>query len=103
MTAAITIVSSIGEGAYQALAQAFGANIVTPAAAMTAAAFDEPRFYFALAALVLFYLWDIRREYRDVNFAELAVWQRWSAYYAACLAIVVIGNMGNKQFIYFQF
>ena len=77
--------------------------LVTSAAPMTAAAFNEPRFYFALTALALFYLWDIRREYRDINFAELAGWQRWGVYYAACVAIVVIGNMGNKQFIYFQF
>jgi len=103
MTAALTIVSSITETALHPLAQLFGAAPLAFAGKTTIASFGEPRFCFAFAALVLFGLWEIRREYRDINFAELAVWQRWSAYYAACLAIVVIGNMGNKQFIYFQF
>ena len=103
MTAALTIVSSITESVIHPLAQLFGAAPLVFAGKTTIAFFNEPRFYFAFAALVLFGLWEIRREYRDINFAELAVWQRWSAYYAACLAIVVIGNMGNKQFIYFQF
>jgi alginate O-acetyltransferase complex protein AlgI len=103
MTAALTIVSSIAESAAQPFAQLFGAAPLVSVAKMTLATFNEPRFYFALAALALFALWEIRREYRDIDFAQLAVWQRWSVYYAACLAIVVIGNMGNKQFIYFQF
>jgi len=103
ISAALAIVSSIGDSAYQGLAHAFGANPVMSSALTGAASFNEPRLYFALAALALFVLWEIRREYRDISFADLAGWQRWSVYYTACLAIVVIGNMGNKQFIYFQF
>ena len=70
---------------------------------MSASFFNEPRFYFAAATIVLFMIWDLRKEYGDIRFSEFPRWQRWGVYYTACLTILVIGNLGNKQFIYFQF
>ena len=70
---------------------------------MTSSFFNEPRFYLAVAAIALFTTWDWRKEYGEIRFADFPRWQRWGVYYTTCLAILVIGNLGNKQFIYFQF
>jgi alginate O-acetyltransferase complex protein AlgI len=36
-------------------------------------------------------------------FSEKPIWVRWSVYYFFLLAILLFGNFGSKQFIYFQF
>jgi hypothetical protein len=36
-------------------------------------------------------------------FSEKPIWVRWPAYYSLLLAILIFGNFGTKQFIYFQF
>ncbi len=35
--------------------------------------------------------------------SEKQVWVRWPAYYTMILGIVLVGNFGSKEFIYFQF
>ncbi len=37
------------------------------------------------------------------RFSEKPAWIRWPAYYFLLLAILLFGNFGAKQFIYFQF
>jgi len=37
------------------------------------------------------------------RFSEKPVWIRWSVYYFFLVAILLFGNFGSKQFIYFQF
>jgi D-alanyl-lipoteichoic acid acyltransferase DltB (MBOAT superfamily) len=37
------------------------------------------------------------------RFFEKPVWVRWPVYYFLLLAILLFGNFGSKQFIYFQF
>ena len=37
------------------------------------------------------------------RFSEKPAWIRWPAYYFLLLAILLFGNFGSKQFIYFQF
>ena len=34
---------------------------------------------------------------------EKPIWMRWSIYYSMVLAILLVGNFGSKEFIYFQF
>jgi len=34
---------------------------------------------------------------------EKPSWMRWSIYYSMVLAILLVGNFGSKEFIYFQF
>ena len=36
-------------------------------------------------------------------FSEKPIWVRWSVYYSIILSILLFGNFGSKQFIYFQF
>ncbi len=36
-------------------------------------------------------------------FSEKSVWVRWSVYYSMVLAILLLGDFGSKEFIYFQF
>ena len=93
LSTAVSIIGSMSEALYG----------VPQHAAMSISFFNEPRFYFAAAAIVLFMLWDLRKENGDIRFSEFPRWQRWGVYYTACLTILVIGNLGNKQFIYFQF
>jgi hypothetical protein len=35
--------------------------------------------------------------------AENPVWVRWSIYYGSVVLILLLGNFGQQQFIYFQF
>jgi hypothetical protein len=37
------------------------------------------------------------------RFSEKPAWIRWPVYYSLLLAILLFGNFGAKQFIYFQF
>jgi hypothetical protein len=37
------------------------------------------------------------------RFSEKPAWIRWPTYYFVLLAILLFGNFGAKQFIYFQF
>jgi hypothetical protein len=93
---AMMIIGSIGQ-------TVLGLGAPDDGALMGTSFFHEPRFYFAIATVALFGIWDARKEYGDIRFSSLARWQRWGMYYAACLSILLIGNLGNKQFIYFQF
>ena len=36
-------------------------------------------------------------------FSEKPIWVRWPVYYSIILSILLFGNFGSKQFIYFQF
>jgi hypothetical protein len=36
-------------------------------------------------------------------FSQKPIWIRWPVYYSLLLAILLFGNFGAKQFIYFQF
>jgi len=103
VSTAAAIIGSIGHSLYDSAAHLLGAPGQAITAAMTVSFFNEPRFYFAAIAVALFMIWDLRQERGDIRFAEFPRWQRWGAYYAACLTILLIGNLGNKQFIYFQF
>jgi alginate O-acetyltransferase complex protein AlgI len=44
-----------------------------------------------------------RRENIIDWFLEKPIWLRWSVYYSIILSILLVGNFGSKQFIYFQF
>ncbi len=103
VSTALGIIGSIGNAFYSGTAQLLGAPAQPVTAAISAAFFNDPRFYFAVATVVLFTIWDWRKEYGEIRFSDFPRWQRWGVYYAACLAMLVIGNLGNKQFIYFQF
>jgi hypothetical protein len=37
------------------------------------------------------------------RFSEKPVWIRWPVYYFFLVAILLFGNFGSKQFMYFQF
>jgi D-alanyl-lipoteichoic acid acyltransferase DltB (MBOAT superfamily) len=37
------------------------------------------------------------------RFSEMPIWIRWPVYYSFLLAILLFGNFGAKEFIYFQF
>jgi D-alanyl-lipoteichoic acid acyltransferase DltB (MBOAT superfamily) len=57
----------------------------------------------AIIAIAVLMLWELWREFDGFAFSELSLWQRWTVYYAACAAVLALGNLGSKQFIYFQF
>ena len=104
VSSAFLIVGTIGSDAFAGLGHMVGlAPAPVAADAVGLSFFDEPRFYFACLGAALFMAWEFRNEHGSLRFASFARWQRWGFYYAACLAILVIGNLGNKQFIYFQF
>ena len=65
--------------------------------------FDVPRFQYTILWIVIFSLWFALEEFKGLKFSGLARWQRWATYYMACIVIVVFGNFGTRQFIYFQF
>jgi len=111
ISTAIAIIRTIGEGVFTKLAHpliGFGLETLqvpddSSVGLIGTTIFKEQRFYFTLVVLGMFAIWEIGKERGDLQFANLRCWQRWSCYYAACLVILVIGNVGNKQFIYFQF
>jgi alginate O-acetyltransferase complex protein AlgI len=108
LSTALSIISSMARAAMQKLSQPLAlvglmAPMETPGELIGTPFFKEMRFYFTLVVICLFGVWELRREFSVVHFAELLRWQRWTTYYAACFAMLLIGNMGNKQFIYFQF
>jgi alginate O-acetyltransferase complex protein AlgI len=58
---------------------------------------------FISIGLLLFVQLMERRGNLIDRFSEKPVWIRWPVYYFLLLAIVLCGNFGSKQFIYFQF
>ena len=58
VTTAVGIIGSIGNAFYSGTAQLLGAPGQTVDAAMSAAFFHDPRFYFAVATVALFTMWD---------------------------------------------
>ena len=57
---------------------------------------------FSMALLILVH-WMERRGPIVENLSRRPVWLRWSVYYSIVLSILLFGNIGVKQFIYFQF
>lgn len=57
---------------------------------------------FSVALLILVH-WIERRGPIVEKLSERPVWLRWSIYYGTVLSILLFGNLGFKQFIYFQF
>jgi D-alanyl-lipoteichoic acid acyltransferase DltB (MBOAT superfamily) len=63
----------------------------------------QPREVYTIVAIGVFMLWEMWRELQGFAFSKLPLWQRWAVYYAACVIVLLLGNFGSKQFIYFQF
>lgn len=82
-------------------------HLMTPAAdtihLLGTKVFDTPRFHYTILWLALFSIWLALEEFNRLKFSDLARWQRWVAYYGACITIIIFGNFGTRQFIYFQF
>ena len=57
---------------------------------------------FAICILLAVHLIEGRENIIDW-FSEKSIWLRWSVYYSIILSILLFGNFGSKQFIYFQF
>jgi len=57
---------------------------------------------FAIGILLVVHLIERRENIIDW-FSEKPIWLRWSVYYSIILSILLFGNFGSKQFIYFQF
>jgi D-alanyl-lipoteichoic acid acyltransferase DltB (MBOAT superfamily) len=57
---------------------------------------------FAIGILLVVHLIEKRENIIDW-FSEKPIWLRWSVYYSIILSILLFGNFGSKQFIYFQF
>ena len=57
---------------------------------------------FAIGILLVVHLIERRENIIDW-FSEKPIWVRWSVYYSIILWILLFGNFGSKQFIYFQF
>jgi D-alanyl-lipoteichoic acid acyltransferase DltB (MBOAT superfamily) len=105
---ALSIIGSMGQALVQKTSYPLGLlGLMTPIGSagqlIGTHFFDGPRFHYTLVVIAIFGIWELRREFGQVRFSELLLWQRWTVYYAACFALLLIGNMGNKQFIYFQF
>jgi D-alanyl-lipoteichoic acid acyltransferase DltB (MBOAT superfamily) len=56
----------------------------------------------SIGILLSVQLMEERRKFID-RFSEKPIWIRWPVYYSLLLAILLFGNFGAKQFIYFQF
>jgi D-alanyl-lipoteichoic acid acyltransferase DltB (MBOAT superfamily) len=56
----------------------------------------------SVGILLFVQLMDLRGNVID-RFSEKPVWIRWPVYYFLLLAILLCGNFGSKEFIYFQF
>jgi len=108
---AISIIRTIGEGLFAKVTHplvgfgfALGPAVDDSGAGLIGTTtFKEPRLYYTLVVVGIFAIWDVGKERGELMFVDLRRWQRWACYYVACLAILLIGNVGNKQFIYFQF
>jgi len=65
------------------------------------------KFEFIVSLLSIVILLLVELKERRVNmidwFSEKPIWVRWSVYYSIILSILLLGNFGSKQFIYFQF
>jgi alginate O-acetyltransferase complex protein AlgI len=65
------------------------------------------KFEFIVSLLSIVILLLIQLMERGVNiidwFSEKPIWVRWPVYYSIILSILLFGNFGSKQFIYFQF
>ena len=63
--------------------------------------------YLIIIPILLIILWgfDFLQSYFDpiVELAKRPLWQRWAVYYFFLFAIILLGNTGHTQFIYFQF
>ena len=108
LSTALSIIGSMAHAVVQKLSAPLSflgltSRIDPPGGVIGTHVFEQNRFYFTLGAIALFGIWEMRREFGVARFADLLGWQRWTVYYAACVAMLLIGNMGNKQFIYFQF
>ena len=57
---------------------------------------------FSMALLILVHFIERHGSIVD-KLSERPVWLRWSIYYGTVLSILLFGNFGFKQFIYFQF
>ena len=56
----------------------------------------------SIAVLLLVHLMERRGSIVQI-IGEKPFWLRWSVYYSTLLFILLFGNIGQKQFIYFQF
>jgi len=56
----------------------------------------------SIGILILVQLFETRRSIVQV-LSQRPIWIRWPVYYSLLLAILLFGNFGGKQFIYFQF
>ena len=58
----------------------------------------------AFSVALLLFVHSMERRGRIVErISEKPVWLRWPVYYGIVLSILLFGNFGSKQFIYFQF
>ncbi|MCC9136457.1 MBOAT family O-acyltransferase [Pontibacter silvestris] len=62
-------------------------------------------FVIAVAGILLLEMLHLVQENISINklLQRQAVWLRWSLYYALIIAILLFGNFGHEEFIYFQF
>jgi len=82
-------------------AAAFLARIVqAPYQGLDYMAYGVPLVYALIPLLVE---WPLRTRQHGLDVGHLPAFLRWILYLAVILAIVVCGQFGSQQFIYFQF
>ncbi|MFT2007807.1 MBOAT family O-acyltransferase [Pontibacter sp. 13R65] len=68
---------------------------------------DQGLKVFAVSVVSIMIMETVHLIQRNGSVSQLIlqrpVWVRWSVYYAAILAILLFGQFGNQEFIYFQF
>ncbi len=65
--------------------------------------FDGTRYWLTISVTAGFAAWELTTEQRAVSFAAFWTPLRWLGYYAGAVSILLLGQIGAKQFIYFQF
>ncbi len=82
-------------------------NVFTAKAAENIAFWKPLRFELVVSLIsigILLFVELLERRGNIIDrFSEKPVWVRWPVYYSLIVSILLFGNFGSKQFIYFQF
>ncbi|HOW35841.1 MAG TPA: MBOAT family O-acyltransferase [Candidatus Omnitrophota bacterium] len=66
---------------------------------------DKPDFFIAVSLICFMEFIHLLQRHNNIRhmLCKKPVWARWAVYYCLIYAIILLGQFGEKQFIYFQF